>query len=169
MKEIILNSLKLCLITLIAGVLLGTVYEVTKEPRKQQEDKSKKEAYQKVMKGASSFSEITYDAKQLEAYLAKNGISGKKAVINEIVEAKDAGGQSLGYVITVTDLEGYGGEIKFTMGVSGDGTIGGISFLTLSETAGVGMKADENQFKSQFIGMKAEKIELSIIERAGEK
>ncbi len=45
-------------------------------------------------------------------------------------------------MITVTDKEGYGGEITFTFGIQKDGTINGISFLTLNETAGVGMKAD---------------------------
>ena len=38
-KELIKNALILCAITMVAGLLLGTVYEVTKEPRKEQEEK----------------------------------------------------------------------------------------------------------------------------------
>ena len=123
MKEIIMNSMKLCLITLIAGVLLGTVYEITKEPRKKQEEKSKKEAYAKVFKEASAFEELPYDENELLIFLEKNGYKKSVAYINEIVTAKDASGENLGYVITVTDLEGYGGEIKFTLGIRNDGII----------------------------------------------
>ena len=39
------------------------------------------------------------------------------------------------------------------MGIMNDGTINGIEFLSLSETAGLGMKADTDEFKSQFKGM----------------
>ena len=49
----------------------------------------------------------------------------------------------IGYVLTVTDHEGYGGDIQFTMGVRIDGTLNGISFLSIGETAGLGMKATE--------------------------
>ncbi len=159
MKEIILNSVKLCIITLIAGVLLGTVYEITKEPRKKQEEKSKNEAYAKVFRDASKFEEIQYDKDGLSKFLEENGYKKTVAYINEIVSANNESGETLGYVITVTDKEGYGGEIKFTLGIQNDGTINGISFLTLAETAGVGMKADEAKFKNQFAGMKAEMIE----------
>ena len=35
----------------------------------------------------------------------------------------------LGYAFTVTDSEGYGGDIQFAMGVQNDGTLNGISIL----------------------------------------
>ena len=38
------------------------------------------------------------------------------------------------------------------LGVAEDGTTNGISFLSLSETAGLGMQADTDEFKSQFAG-----------------
>ena len=34
--------------------------------------------------------------------------------------------------------------------VKEDGTVNGISFLSISETAGLGMKADTDEFKGQF-------------------
>ena len=33
------------------------------------------------------------------------------------MEAKDASGETIGYALNVTDSEGYGGDIQFTMGV----------------------------------------------------
>ena len=158
MKEIITNTLKLCIITLIAGILLGTVYEVTSEPRKEQQEKTKREAYAKVFRDAKEFEIFDYDKQALSAFLADNGIKKSVALIDEIVLAKDTAGEPLGYVFTVTDKEGYGGEIRFTIGIQNNGTINGISFLTLNETAGVGMKAAEGKFKDQFAGMEAKEI-----------
>ena len=42
-----------------------------------------------------------------------------------------------------------GGDITFTMGIANDGTLNGISILDISETAGLGMKAEE-VLKPQF-------------------
>lgn len=156
MKEIIKNSLILCAITLISGLLLGVVYEVTKEPRAKQQEKAKQEAYFKVFKKADSFENVKFDAKEMKKYLKKGGYGSKVAFINEIVAAKDSSGNDLGYVVTVTDKEGYGGEIKLTIGITNDGIVNGISFLTLAETAGVGMKAGEPKFKNQFANKEAQ-------------
>lgn len=155
MKEILQNSLKLCMITLISGLLLGVVFEMTKEPREKQQEKSKQEAYAKVFAAAESFEELDYDKKAMEDYIAQNGYKSTVAYIDGVVAAKDKAGTVIGYVITVTDKEGYGGEIRFTIGIQNDGTINGISFLSISETAGVGMKAADKKFKSQFEGKKA--------------
>jgi electron transport complex protein RnfG len=56
-------------------------------------------------------------------------------------------------VLTVTSHEGYGGDITFTMGIQRDGTLNGISLLSISETAGLGMKA-ESVLKPQFVNKK---------------
>ena len=69
--------------------------------------------------------------------------------IDEIQEALDGSGNLLGYVFTVTTSEGYGGDLTFTLGVKEDGTLNGIHFLSISETAGLGMKAKEAEFSDQ--------------------
>ena len=156
MKEIIKNSVILCVITLVSGLLLGVVYEVTKEPRAKQQEKSKQEAYFKVFKKADSFETVEFDDKEMEEHLKNGGYGSNVAYINEIVSAKDSSGNDLGYVVTVTDKEGYGGEIKLTIGITNDGIVNGISFLTLAETAGVGMKVGEPDFKNQFVNKEAQ-------------
>ena len=50
----------------------------------------------------------------------------------------------LGYVITVTTREGYGGDIQFAVGVRMDGTVNGMSILDIAETAGLGMRPTAN-------------------------
>ena len=49
MKKIIKNTLVLTVITLVAGILLGLVYEITKEPIANSKEKAKNEAYRSVM------------------------------------------------------------------------------------------------------------------------
>ena len=142
MKGMIKDALILFAITLIAGLMLGVVNDITKEPIAQQEQKAKNEACQNVFAAADSFEaqELAYSA-QIEQVLADAGISG--ADIDELMAAKDASGALLGYVITVTDHEGYGGDIQFSMGITNEGTLNGISLLSISETAGLGMRAGE--------------------------
>ena len=72
--------------------------------------------------------------------------------------AEDASGETLGYAFTITDSEGYGGDIQFAMGVQNDGTLNGISILSISETAGLGMKATTDDFKNQFKDKNVEKF-----------
>ena len=55
MKEMMKNTGILLAITLIAGLLLGLVYQVTKEPIAEQEAKAKQEACQEVFADAASF------------------------------------------------------------------------------------------------------------------
>ena len=142
MKGMIKDALILFAITLIAGLMLGVLNDITKEPIAQQEQKAKNEACQNVFAAADSFeAQELADSAQIEQVLTDAGISG--ADIDELMAAKDASGALLGYVITVTDHEGYGGDIQFSMGITNEGTLNGISLLSISETAGLGMRAGE--------------------------
>ena len=76
------------------------------------------------------------------------------------MSAMDASGSLLGYVITVTTKEGYGGDIQFSIGIRTDGTVNGMSILSISETAGLGMRADE-VLKPQFADKQVEKFEYT--------
>lgn len=157
MKQMMKDAMILFLITLISGAALGLVYEVTKEPIAQQEQKAKNEAYQNVFEAAEDFTELTeetYSTDALTAFVKENGFD---ASIDGVAQALSGDGSVLGYVITVTDHEGYGGDIQFTMGVADDGTLNGISLLSISETAGLGMRAGE-VLVPQFAGKQVEKF-----------
>ena len=150
MSKIIKNALALTAITVVIGLLLGIVYEVTNEPIAQQQLKAKQEACVEVFPDADSFEamDITGNTEDFRAALDEAGYTAQ--TVDEVYEALDASGETAGYVITVTSAEGYGGDIQFSMGVALDGTTLGISFLSISETAGLGMNADTDSFKDQF-------------------
>lgn len=150
-SKIIRDALALTAITLVSGLALGAVYGITKEPIARQEELAKQEAYQEVFPEAEQFQTVTLDQElsgQIRSGLDEAGYTQDS--IQEVTEALDDEGQRLGYAITVLTTAGYGGEIQFSMGISLDGTVNGISFLSISETAGLGMKADTEEFRSQF-------------------
>lgn len=153
MKEMMKNTGIMVAITVIAGLLLGLVYQVTKDPIAEQEAKAKETACQEVFQDAPSFAMIGVEA--LPSDWNEEGYGQES--IDEVMEAKDASGELMGYVITVTTKEGYGGDIQFSIGVSLDGTVNGISILSISETAGLGMQA-EAVLKPQFAGKNVEKF-----------
>ncbi len=146
-NESIKNTISLLLITLVAGLLLGAVYEITKEPIKKEQQRAKEEAYKAVFADASSFENVDFDMDEVKDDLSEKGYA---ATIHEVMSVSDASGKKIGYVLTITNHEGYGGDIQFAMGVKSDGTLNGISFLSISETAGLGMKAAEDDFMKQF-------------------
>ena len=148
MKEMLKNAGILLAITVIAGFILGAVYQITKGPIAEAEAAAAMEAYKEVFVDASDFTEIEVNANAL----AEGGITGSD--IDKVMEAKGADGSVLGYVFVITNHEGYAGDIQFTLGVSNDGTTNGISILAISETPGLGMEA-ESVLKPQFAGKKA--------------
>ena len=154
MKEMLKNAGILLAITVIAGFILGAVYQITKGPIAEAEAAAAMEAYKEVFADAADFTEIEVNADALTA----GGITGSD--IDKVMEAKGADGSVLGYVFVITNHEGYGGDIQFTLGVSMDGTTNGISILAISETPGLGMEA-ENVLKPQFAGKKAAQFQYT--------
>ena len=68
----------------------------------------------------------------------------------------------MGYVITATDTGRLWWRYPdYSRYYLTDGTVNGISILSISETAGLGMKAKEPKFYNQFKGKKAEKFVVS--------
>ena len=76
-------------------------------------------------------------------------------------EALDADGNVIGYLINATSNDGYNGTVQISIGITNEGTVTGIGFLTLAETPGLGMKADEPEFKGQFTGKTADIFEVT--------
>ena len=152
----------LTLITLVAGVALGGVYEITKDPIARQEAQAKAEAYEQVFTDAAAFEAVEMDdtlTKTIRDQLDQEGYKAQS--IEEVMRAEDQSGETLGYAFTVVTSEGYGGDIRFSMGVQNDGTLNGISILSIGETAGLGMNADTPAFKDQFVGKQVEKLQYT--------
>ena len=154
MNALIKDCIKLVTITVIAGAALGTVYGITKAPIAAQEEKAQMEAYAAVFPEAADFTEVEGFSQEAAAEVLASGenpIAGHDDdEITSVVEAVDASGESLGYIFNVTTAEGYGGDISLTVGIQADGTVNGYSILSINETAGLGMNAQNEEWASQF-------------------
>ena len=137
MNKIIKDACILFAITLVAGIVLGAVYNITKGPIAEQNEKAKQTAYREVLSDADSFEAIDSE-KYSEANLAAL-VSGLKDTEEDFskdevtdVVAGVKNGKIVGFVITVVAGDGYGGDIKFSTGISSDGKYMGTSILSIS-------------------------------------
>ena len=105
MKEMLKNAGILLAITVIAGFVLGAVYQITKGPIAEAEAAATMQAYKEVFADASDFSEMEVNT----GALAAGGIVGTD--IDKVLEAKGADGAVLGYVFVITNHEGYAGVL----------------------------------------------------------
>lgn len=162
MKNLIKDAVILFTITLIAGLFLGFVFEFTKEDRALQAEKKKNNAYKTVFVDYDEFKDVdmesvTFDdidiskITGLSETLKNVGYAQNVVTIDGAVSANN-NGNIIGYAITVTSKEGYGGDITFTVGFNKEGIVTGVSILSISETAGLGMNAKEKSFLDKYVG-----------------
>lgn len=149
-------------ITLIAGLILGFVYDITKEPIRLQQELAIQRACMEVFPDAETvgmqFEQLTYEPEEtLVAELAQNGVS-----IGTVYSAVSQGGAFYGHVIETVTSQGYGGDIVLYVGVGTDGTVNGVSILEISETPGLGMKA-ESVLLPQMQGVQTDEFSFSKI------
>ncbi len=169
------DAVILFVITVIAALALGFVYELTKDPIAEAAAQAKVDAYKAVFPEMYSAKEPENEEELLKK--ANDLISSQKeyegVTIDEILAVESSSSLPLGWVMTVSSTKGYGGKITMTMGVSNgnsegevgsSGTFGmlrGVEFLSLSETPGLGMNAKEDKFKSQFRNVEVEQFSLA--------
>ena len=158
MKKMLKDAAILFAITVISGLVLGFVYQITKEPIALAEAKAEKEAYMEVFPAAADFEEMTDASPVDEAAWADAGYAGVS--VDKVLTAKDAAGEAIGYVLMMTGHEGYGGDITFSMGITKEGVVNGISLLSISETPGLGMNA-EAVLKPQYADKKVAKFTVT--------
>lgn len=160
MKNILRDTIKITLITLISGILLGFVFQITKDPIAQAQEDAKQNAYKKVFSQAVSFEEdSSFNKEDAAKYLKEQKMS--ESQIDLLVKALDKDKKVIGYVVNVTNHKAYSGDISYTIGVKADGTLNDYEILSISETAGLGMKAKEDKFKSQFHNVKVDQFTVT--------
>lgn len=125
-KEFIKLSAILCLITLVAGLLLAGVNSITAPAIEQAEQRASEEAMKKILPEADNFESL-----------------------NENVVFAKKGDNPIGFCTKVTTT-GYGGDIVMMVGMDSNGVVKGIEILSHSETAGLGAKIADDDFKKQF-------------------
>lgn len=158
-------AVNLTVITLVAGLALSSVYIMTKDKIDEQNLAANIASYQEVCAGAESFRsddalDAAISALAGEAYDPQFG----RTYVNEAVVGEAADGSVAGYVISVTSGDGFDGNITLSVGIAPDGTVLGIAFTELNETAGMGMRCGEDAFKDQFAGVAVDQF---ILNKAG--
>ncbi len=149
-NKIVHDTMILTAFTLVLGLLLGIVYGITKEPIERVTYEKTQAAYKNVFSDADSFE--AYEGFDKDAANSLVADAGYKDELSDVQVAKDASGTALGYVITVTAKDASQASITFSVGIREDGTVNGYSITDIAETPGLGMKAQEESFYSQFEG-----------------
>lgn len=160
-STILKDTMILLIITVVSGFILAAVNKVTAEPIAYARREEKDKAYRAMFTTANAFEENEKLIEKCESspeFLNSKGYSGVK--VDEVLISKE-NNETLGYILNSTSSNGYGGDIQISLGIDKDGKIQGFEILSISETVGLGMKADEDEFKSQFIGKNVELIEYT--------
>ena len=138
------------IITAVMGAALGVVYDITKTPIEEATIKAKEEAYAEIFPEMGYVEEAgdenTYKAMTKD--LADLGYEG--ITINEVLAVVNKENMPNGLIIILTTSNGYGGDIQMIIGIDMACNIKGISFLSISETVGLGMEVKNEDFLGQF-------------------
>ena len=136
-KEIAVPAFVLFAICLVATFLLAMTNSVTAPRIAALADDAEKSSRTEVLPDAVSFcggKSLQYDGNDYTYFVGCD---------------KDGG--IVGFTFT-TSAKGYGGDIVIMTGIDTFGKVTGITALELNETAGLGMKAQSESFRSRFIG-----------------
>lgn len=139
-KEVIKVSAILFAITAIAAAILAGVNGITAPKILENEMIAQVEAMQKVLPDTDNFEKLDF-------------VPEKTSVVTEVYKAGE-----VGMAVKVAP-SGYGGKILMIVGIDNDNKVTGIEIISQSETAGLGAKCVEEDFKAQFAG-KGENIEV---------
>lgn len=128
----------LFVITALAALLLAVTNNMTVEKIEANTIKEQNEARMAVMPDASEFEELETDLNE-------------GSIVTEIYAGKTAAGELAGYCVGVSP-NGFGGAIEMIVGIKADETLSGVKIVSMSETPGLGSKAQEPKFNDQFSG-----------------
>lgn len=168
-STIIKDTVILLIITIVAGFILATVNRMTLEPIAYARTEEKNKAYRVMFIEAKNFEAnetLAEKCSSSEEFLKDKGFNGTK--IDEALIAK-SNNETLGYIINATSPNGYGGNIQISLGLDKDGKIQGFEILSISETVGLGMKAKDDEFKSQFAGKNVKEIKYTKSDATSEE
>ncbi len=132
-KQILIPTVALFIICLIATTLLALANNVTAPIIEKNSAQSEAESRMEVLSDAESFEDKTFEDISYAVGL-------------------DGDNNQVGMVFSTTS-KSYGGDLVVMTGVDNDGKVTGIQILQISDTAGLGMKAQTDSFKNQFKGL----------------
>ena len=150
-------TITLFVITIVAGVSLGFINDVTKGPKAQAKLERKINALKNVLPEFDN--NPVEEVKLVKSDLAKDSI--------EIFPAFFEGIQA-GTAVVGSSEKGFSGLIKIMVGFNPDGTINNIAVLEQKETPGLGTKIKDEKFIQQFRGKSPSTNKLMVKKDQGE-
>lgn len=142
-NEVIKYGIILFVITAVSTGIVSAIFNITNPIIEKQKIEKDNAARTSILPSAKEFEKVEQDfgGNILEVY---KGLDGSETV---------------GYTIK-TIAKGYGGDIEITTGISSDSKISGVSLGTMSETPGLGAKAKDEAFISQYTGKEVKEIKV---------
>ena len=150
-------TLALFAITVVAGLSLGYINEVTKGPIAQARLERTTNALKTVLPDFNN--EPISDVRKLKLETLKDSIEIYNALMDENV---------VGTAIVSSSEKGYNGLIKIMVGFENDGSIKNIAVLEQKETPGLGTKIKNDKFISQYRGKNPSTFNLKVKKDQGE-
>ncbi len=140
MKENVRSIIKTGAILLVIGfvctLLLSLCNNMTKDRIASLAANAEQQAMASTLPMADKFVKLQYDS---------------DGVVTAVYEGKNAEKEVVGYCVKAEPV-GYGGAISMIVGIDADGKVTGVDIVSMSETPGLGAKANEPQFTNGFIG-----------------
>lgn len=140
MKKFVMPALVLTVICVVVAGLVSGASLLTRDAIAAQEASAADEAKRSVLPAAAQFVAID----EAEAPM-------QQSAAQESYKALDAAGETIGFVFVTTGT-GYGGEIRVMTGLDAAGVVTGVVLLSDDETPGLGKKAEQEDFRAQYVG-----------------
>lgn len=145
MRDMIKPTFVLFVICLIVGAAMAFTNIATAGVIKQRIIEDSENSRKIVLPEAEKFIKLQADTIKSKS---KNDYSS----IKEAYSAKK-GGKTIGYVF-LSNPKGYAGEINVMIGINEKGSVSGIQIGDNRETPGLGSKANNSEFKGQYLNKK---------------
>ena len=147
--------LTLFIVTLVASLSLGGIYNLTKEPIARAKKAAKERAIKEVIP--------EFDTLQTYMVLPENGSDSLEFNIGLL------GGVPVGTAVASYSNNGYDPtQIRIMVGILPDGKINNTSVIQQKETPGLGTKIKEPKFKDQFLGIDPLKFKIKVVKDGGD-
>ena len=155
-KDTLLNMfVALFVICIVAGGVLGIVFNATKDPIAAAENAKRTAAIKNVLP----------EFKTLKTVNVKSAMEDAEIPFHL---AYDADNNFIGAAVETFTNKGFSGNISLMVGILADGTIKNISVLQHAETPGLGSKMEEETFKGQFNDKNADSFNFNVKKDGGD-
>lgn len=147
----------LVIVTSVAALALGGIYNLTKGPIEEAKLRKQQQAIEMVLPAFDS----------LETRMVKSAHEADSIQFNI---AYNAAGELIGIAVNTFTNQGFSGNIKVMVGLLPDGTIHNTAVLEHRETPGLGDKMQQNksEWSLQYNGIHPASVDLRLTKDGGE-